>query len=167
MWTGPHRFGPVFSRIQKRKDQLQLQSMALGVKRPDWTGLPNTSWDSLRVGSFARVTKSWSMKSPVAPVSTMASMDISSIVSVVFRWIGSIMHFASSSREQMTSLRFIYFSHLGQCGLQGSVGGSAGVSGSCASSSIFSSVISRTENRLLLSNGGARLTRCGIQNPLH
>ena len=51
--------------------------------------------------------------------------------------------------------------------LGGSVGGSAGVSGSCVSSSTFGSVISRTENQLLLSNGGARLTRCGIQNPLH
>jgi len=62
------------------------------------------------------------------------------------------MHFTSNSRERMTSLRFIHFSHLGQRGLRGSVGGSAGVSGSCASSSTFSSVISRTENRLLLSN---------------
>jgi len=97
----------------------------------------------------------------------MASVDISSIVSVICRWIGSIMHFASSSREWMTSLRFIRFSHLGQHGLRGSVGGSVGVSGSCASSTTFGSVISRTENRLLLSNGGARLTRCRIQNSLH
>ena len=43
MWTGPHRFGPVFSRIQKRKDRLRLRSMALGVERPDRTGLPNTT----------------------------------------------------------------------------------------------------------------------------
>src|SRR6266571_3497108 len=42
MWTGPHQFGPIFSRIQKRKDRW-LRSMALGVKRLDWTGLPNTS----------------------------------------------------------------------------------------------------------------------------
>ena len=51
------------------------------------------------------------------------------------------MHFGSSLREQMTSLRFIRFSHLGWCSLWGSVGGSAGVSkDSCASSSTFSSV---------------------------
>ena len=42
MWTGPHRFSPVFSRIQKRKNWLRLRSMALGVKRPDQTRLPNT-----------------------------------------------------------------------------------------------------------------------------
>jgi len=77
------------------------------------------------------------------------------------------MHFASSSRERMTSLRFIHFSHLGRRGLWGLVGGSAGVSDSCASSSISGLVISRTENQLLLSNGGAQLTHCGIQNPLH
>jgi len=77
------------------------------------------------------------------------------------------MHFASSSRERMTSLRFICFSHLGRRGLQGSVGRSIGVSGFCASLSIFGSIISRTENRLLLSNRGARLTHCGIQIPLH
>ena len=93
----------------------------------------------------------------------MASVDVSSIVSIVFRWIGSIMHFTCSSREQMTSLRFIRFSHLGRHSLRGSVGGSAGVSkDSCVSSSTFSSVTSRTENRLLFSNGGARLTCCGI-----
>jgi len=67
----------------------------------------------------------------------------------------------------MTSLRFIRFSNLGRRSLQGSVGGSVGVSGFCESSSIFGSIISRTENQLLLSNGGAWLTRCGIQNPLH
>jgi len=77
------------------------------------------------------------------------------------------MHFTSSSRERMTSLRFIRFSHLGRRGLRGSVGGSVGVLGFCASSSIFGSIISRTENRLLLSNGGAQLTHCGIKNPLH
>jgi len=45
MWTGPHQFGPVFLRIRKWKDQLWLRSMALGVKKPDWTGLPNTILD--------------------------------------------------------------------------------------------------------------------------
>jgi len=64
------------------------------------------------------------------------------LVFVVFRWIGSIMHFASSSSKQMTSLHFIRFSHLGWRGLWGSVGGSVSVSGSCASSSTLSSVIS-------------------------
>src|SRR6266511_3083705 len=43
MWTSPHRFSPVFLRIQERKDWLRLWSMALGVKRPDQTGLPNTN----------------------------------------------------------------------------------------------------------------------------
>src|SRR6266545_4831367 len=52
MWTGPHRFSPVFLRIQERKDQLRLRSMALGGKRPDRTGLPNTT-HSLRDHSFA------------------------------------------------------------------------------------------------------------------
>jgi len=107
------------------------------------------------------------MKSPVAPVSTIASIDDSSMVSVVFKWIGSMMDLGPSSRELMTSFRFICFSHLGWHGLRGSVGGSAGMSDSCASSSIFGSIISRMENRLLLSNGGAQLTRCRIQNSLH
>ena len=62
----------------------------------------------------------------VAPVPTMASVDVSSIVSVVFRWVGIIMHFASISRERMTSLRFICFSHLGRRGFRGSAGGSIG-----------------------------------------
>jgi len=77
------------------------------------------------------------------------------------------MHSTSSLREQMTSLRFICFSHLGWRSLRGSVGGSVGVSGSCASSSISGLVISRMKNQLLLSNRGARLTHCRIQNPLH
>jgi len=108
----------------------------------------------LRVRSFYRVTKSWSMKSPVAPVSTMASVDVSSIVSVVLRWVGIIIHFASISRERMMSLHFIRFSHLGQRSFCGSAGGSAGSSeDSGASSSTSGSVISRPENRLLFSNG--------------
>ena len=58
-----------------------------------------------------------------------------------------MMHFGPSSRERMTSLRFIRFSHLGQRSLRGSVGGSAGVSeDSCVFSLTFGSVTSRTEN---------------------
>jgi len=94
------------------------------------------------------------MKFLVAPVSTMASVDDSSIVSIIFRWIGSMMHFGPSLREWMTSLHFINFSHLGQRSLQGLVGGSVDISeDSCASSSTFSSATSRTENQLLFSNG--------------
>ena len=105
----------------------------------------------------------------VACIDKAASLflTVSSIVSVVFRWVGIIIHFASISREQMTSLRFIRFSHLGRRGFRSSAGGGAGGSeDSGASSSTSGSVISRTENQLLFSNGGARLTRCRIQNPL-
>ena len=42
MWTSPRRFGLVFLGFQKLKDWSQSRSMALGVKKPDWTGLPNT-----------------------------------------------------------------------------------------------------------------------------
>jgi len=67
----------------------------------------------------------------------------------------------------MTSLCFIRFSHLGQHSFRSLAGGSVGGSkDSGASLSTSGSVTSRTENRLLFSNGGARLTRCGIQNPL-
>jgi len=79
-------------------------------------------------------------------VSTMASVDDSSMVSVVFKWIWSMMDFGPSSRERMMSFRFIRFSHLGWRGLRGSVGRSVSVSDSCVSLSIFGSVISRTEN---------------------
>jgi len=82
----------------------------------------------------------------VALVSTMASVDDSSMVSIVFKWIGSMMDLGPSSRELIMSFCFICFFHLGWCGLQGLVGGSMGMSDPCASSSIFGSIISRTEN---------------------
>ena len=53
------------------------------------------------------------MKFLVALVSIMASVDDSSMVSVIFRLIGSMMHFRSSLRERMMSLHSISFSHLG------------------------------------------------------
>src|SRR6266545_539258 len=43
MWTGPCRFSLVFLGFQKLKDWSWSQSMALGVKKLDWTGLPNTT----------------------------------------------------------------------------------------------------------------------------
>ena len=60
------------------------------------------------------------MKFLVALVSTMASVDDSSMVSVIFRLIGSMMHIRSSLRERMMSLHSISFSHLGRHGLWGS-----------------------------------------------
>ena len=44
------------------------------------------------------------MKSPVAPVSTMASVDDSSMVSIVFKWIRSMMDFGPSNGVATTFL---------------------------------------------------------------
>jgi hypothetical protein len=56
------------------------------------------------------------------------------MVSVVFKWIGSMMQFGPSSSERMTSLWPIRFSHLAGCewwgcGVGGGGGGSIADSG--------------------------------------
>src|SRR6266498_2967205 len=53
------------------------------------------------------------MKSPVVPVLTIALDEASSIISIVFRWIGSMMQFGPGSSEQILSAQSICFSHLG------------------------------------------------------
>src|SRR6266498_672643 len=109
------------------------------------------------------------MKSPIAPVLTIASDEASSIVSVVFRWIRSIMQFGPGSSEQILSVWGIRFSHLGLHSRQ-VAGGISKDEGSCfevssidfevsdTSLSISSSWRSRTENRLLLNSRGAQFT---------
>src|SRR6266545_3341762 len=115
------------------------------------------------------------MKSPVAPVLTIASDKASSIVSVVFRWIGSMMQFRPGSSKQILSIWSIHFSHLGLCSRQ-VAGGISEDEGSCfkvssidfevsdISLSISGSWRSRTENQLLLSSGGVQFTHCIVQN---
>jgi len=49
--------------------------------------------------------------------STMASVAASSRVSVVFRWIASMMQLGPSSSEWMMSFQLSHHSHFGQCGL--------------------------------------------------
>src|SRR6266540_6684763 len=110
------------------------------------------------------------MKSPVAPVSTIASDEASSIVSVVLRWIGSIMQFRPGSSEQILSVQGIRFSHLGLRSQQ-VAGGISEDKGSCfevssidfkvsdMSLSISSSWRLRTENQLLLNSGSVQFTR--------
>src|SRR6266704_6417416 len=122
-------------------------------------------FESFRVVSLLLATKSRSIKSPVAPVSTIASVEVSSMVSVVFIWTGSIMHLESISRERITSFRRIRFSHFWRRGLGDSAGFKIGLGVLCAASSVSGSKVSRTENRLLSSGEGARLTRRGVQNP--
>src|SRR6266540_2880552 len=53
------------------------------------------------------------MKSLVAPVLTIALDEASSIISIVFRWIGSMMQFGPGSSEQILSVQGIRFSYLG------------------------------------------------------
>ena len=120
-----------------------------------------------RVGILALSTNPSSMKSPVALQSTRASVLTSSKVSMVLRCTRIWIEFGPFSREQMTSLEASRFSQLGWHAGEG-----FGLGTGCASSS-FSALstilgtlyIGRTEKRLLLHNGGARLTRCGAQNP--
>src|SRR6266540_3924816 len=109
------------------------------------------------------------MKSLVAPVSIIASDEASSIISVVFRWIGSIMQFGPGSSERILS-QGIHFFHLGLCNKQ-VVGGISEDEGSCfevssidfkvsdTSLSISGSWRLRTENQLLLNSGGIQFTR--------
>src|SRR6266511_2440836 len=116
------------------------------------------------------------MKSPVAPVLTIASDEASSIVSIVFRWIRSMMQFRPGSSERILSVQGICFSHLGLCS-QRVAGGISKDEGSCfkvgsvdfevsdMSLSISSSWRSRTENQLLLNSRGAQFTCCMVQNP--
>ena len=76
------------------------------------------------------------------------------------------MHLESISRERITSLWRTRFSHFGRRDLGGSGEVEIGLGEFCAASSISGSMVSRTENRLLFSGEGARLTRRGVQNPL-
>ena len=105
------------------------------------------------------------MKSPVAPVFTIASDEASSIISIVFRWIGSMMQFRPCLSEQILSIWDIRFSHLGLHnwwvveGISEDEGSYFEVSLinfeiSDTSLSISSSWRSRTENWLLLDSGG-------------
>src|SRR6266446_7359750 len=107
------------------------------------------------------------MKLPVAPVSTIASVAASSIVSLVLSCAGIMMQLGPSSSEQIMSFGLSRLSHFGQHGSQASIVGSM----VCASSSISvvleTSCISRTENQLLQGSRGTQLTHCGTQNPLH
>src|SRR6266545_6513407 len=115
------------------------------------------------------------MKSPIAPVLTIASDEASSIVSIVFRWIRSMMQFGPDSSKQILSVWSICFSHLGLRS-QRVVGGISKDEGSCfkvssidfkvsdMSLSISGSWRLRIENQLLLNSGGIQFTRCMVQN---
>src|SRR6266567_7735257 len=131
-----------------------------------------TGADRRCVGNLARSTNSSSMKSPVAPESTMASELTSSSVSMVLRWIRITIHLGPSSSEFRTSRGRIHFSHLGRRVRRVDIA-VGGFSVGCASSPLLvsrkgseTSSIASTEKRLLGGNGGARLTRCLTQNPL-
>src|SRR6266542_1214079 len=114
------------------------------------------------------------MKSLVAPVSIIASDEASSIISVVFRWIGSMMQFGPGLSERILS-QGIHFFHLGLCD-QKVVWGISKDEGSCfevssidfkvsdMSLSISGSWRLRIENQLLLNSGGIQFTRCMVQN---
>src|SRR5436853_2349913 len=148
---------------------LSMLPASFGVPSTLKTGMGD---DRRRVGSLVRWTNSSSTKSPVAPQSTMASEFTSCMVSVVLRWTGIKIHLGPSSREFITSLWCIRFSHLGRRGRGVDIAGGGEVLVGCASSSLFtyrdgseSSSIASTEKRLLLCNRGAPLTRCLTQNP--
>src|SRR6266545_2148246 len=113
------------------------------------------------------------MKSPVAPVLTIALDEASSIVSVVFRWIRSMMQFGPGLSERILSVQGICFSHLGLHSRR-VVWGISKDEGSCFKISlinfeVFLSISSlwrlRTENRLLLNSGSTQFTHCIVQNP--
>ena len=146
--------------------------LATLVIEPASFGEPSTlntgiGCDRFRVGILDLSTNPSSMKSPVAPQSTRASVLTSSKVSVVLRCTGIWIEFGPSSSEQMTSLEASRFSQLGQHAGEG-----FGLGTGCASSlltalstELGTSCIERTEKRLLLSSGGTWLTRCWTQNP--
>src|SRR5437879_13616184 len=113
---------------------LSMLLASFGVPSTLKTGMGD---DRRRVGSLVCWTNSSSMKSPVAPQSTMASESTSCMVSVILRWTGIKIHLGPSSREFITSLWCIRFSHLSRRGRGVDVAGGGGVLVGCASSSLF------------------------------
>src|SRR5467141_3399578 len=109
----------------------------------------------------------------------MASVEASSMVSVVLRWIGTMMHLGSFSSERMIRLQVMHLSHFGWRSLRSStVGGGCTLwfssSASSSSGAVSGSGTSNTENQLLSESGGviwtsaglARAIRWGVQNLL-
>jgi len=89
------------------------------------------------------------------------------MVSVILRWVETMIHLGSFSNDQMTSLGAIRFSHLGQHSLRGSTVGGGCTLGSSSSVSSRSGTVSgsgtsKTENQLLSGSGGVMQTSAGL-----
>jgi hypothetical protein len=133
-------------------------------------GVPSTFRTGIGVESFlvlmfSRWVKSFPMKSPVAPQSRRAFVDLVSCVSVVWSWIGRLSDRLLGVVASVNS-RGNLFSQFGRLIL--GVGGFLGMTGGFGVSKMSSiSSTSRQAYRLSLCSRGMPLICCGSKNPTH
>src|SRR5580704_13448463 len=133
-------------------------------------GVPSTFRTGIGVESFlvlmfSRWVKSFPMKSPVAPQSRRAFVDLVSCVSVVWSWIGRLSDRLLGVVASVNS-RGNLFSQFGRLIL--GVGGFLGMTGGFGVSKVSSiSSTSRQAYRLSFCSRGMPLICCGSKNPIH